>query len=153
MKRRPDPQRGGEDSGEQRADGHHRERNRPCRRDDPAEYARRDVGLYEAVDDHVPDGDDTARAYQRRTGEREPRSLVREREQQREAQTARDGDEHGPRCAEPSSQWAGDKCAEDAANAEAGHDEAGRCRGQPDSTDQEDDEEGVDTGECQVGER
>ena len=52
-----------------------------------------------------------------------------------------------------SAKWAGDKCAEDAANAEAGHDEAGRCRGQPDSTDQEDDEEGVDTGECQVGER
>jgi hypothetical protein len=35
------------------------------------------------------------------------------------ANASRDCDEHGPLCAEPSAQWAGDKCAEDAANAEA----------------------------------
>lgn len=54
----------------------------------------------EAVDDHVTDDDDATGAHHRYAGEREPRSLVREREQQREAQAARDGDEHGPRCAE-----------------------------------------------------
>jgi hypothetical protein len=109
--------------------------------------------LHKTVDDHIGDDDDGTRADHRCAGEREPRSLVRERKQQREAPAGRDGEDQGPRCAEPSSQWAGDKCAEDAANTEAGHDEAGRCRGQPDGTDQEDDEEGVDTGECQVAER
>jgi hypothetical protein len=55
-----EPEDGGERSGDQRADWHHREPDGPGRRGDPAQYVRRDVGLHKAVDDHVPDEDDAS---------------------------------------------------------------------------------------------
>jgi hypothetical protein len=143
--RAPDPENRSERSGEQRADGHHREPDGPGRRRDPAEYVRRDIGLHKAVGDHVPDDDDAPGAHHRDAGEGQPWSLVRDREQQRKAQAASDGDEHSPRRAEPPSEGPGDKCAQDAANAEAGHDQAGRGRGQPDGADEKDNQEGAST--------
>ena len=65
-------------------------------------------------------------------------------QQESEGQAARVGDEHGPRGAEPLSHGPGGDRTEDAADAEAGHDETRRGRGQPDGADQEDNDEGID---------